>query len=83
MAAAGFLSRYMSGSLPYVSRHITVNTNVLSASLNTEHTSLPSLRQLTIKRIPVIRLLLSSSVFLALQTRRHLATVAITRERHT
>ena len=25
MAVAGFLTRYMSGSLPYVRRHITVN----------------------------------------------------------
>ena len=25
MAALGFLSRYLSGSLPYVRRHITVN----------------------------------------------------------
>ena len=32
MAAAGFLSRYLSGPLPYVRRHITVN--MLSASLN-------------------------------------------------
>ena len=30
MAAAGFLSRYMSGSLPYVCRHITVNKNMLN-----------------------------------------------------
>ena len=29
---AGFLSRYLNGSLPYVRRHISVN--VLSASLN-------------------------------------------------
>ena len=34
MAAAGFLSHYLSGPLPYVRRHITVNKNVLSASLN-------------------------------------------------
>ena len=34
VAAAGFLSRYLCGSLPYVRRHITVNKNVLSASLN-------------------------------------------------
>ena len=33
VAAAGFLSRYLSGCLPYVRRYITVN-NVLSASLN-------------------------------------------------
>ena len=32
MAAAGFLSRYLNGPLPYVRRHITVN--VLNASLN-------------------------------------------------
>ena len=31
VAAAGFLSRYLSGRLPYVWRHITVN--VLSATL--------------------------------------------------
>ena len=31
VAAAGFLSRYLNGPLPYVRRHITVN--VLSASL--------------------------------------------------
>ena len=30
----GFLSRYLNGPLPYVRRHITVNKNVLSASLN-------------------------------------------------
>ena len=34
MAAAGFFSGYLNGPLPYVSRHITVNENVLSASLN-------------------------------------------------
>ena len=34
MAAAGFLSHYLSGPLPYVQRHITVKENVLSASLN-------------------------------------------------
>ena len=36
MAAAGFLSRYLNGSLPYAQRHITVIIffNVLSASLN-------------------------------------------------
>ena len=35
MAAAGFLSHYLCGfNLPYVRRHITVNKNVLSASLN-------------------------------------------------
>ena len=34
VGAAGFLSRYLSDPLPYVRRHITVNTNVLSASLN-------------------------------------------------
>ena len=33
VAAAGFLSRYLSGPLPYVCRHVTVQ-NVLSASLN-------------------------------------------------
>ena len=33
MAAAGFLSGYLSGPLPYVRRHITVN-KMLSASLN-------------------------------------------------
>ena len=32
VAAAGFLSCYLSGPLPYVCRHI--NKNVLSASLN-------------------------------------------------
>ena len=30
----GFLSHYLSGPLPYAKRHITVNKNVLSASLN-------------------------------------------------
>ena len=30
----GFLSRYVNGPLPYVRRHITVNKNVMSASLN-------------------------------------------------
>ena len=30
----GFLSCYLNGPLPYVRHHITVNTNVLSASLN-------------------------------------------------
>ena len=34
MVAAGFLSHYLTGPLPYVRRHITVNYNVLSASLN-------------------------------------------------
>ena len=34
MAAAGFLSHYLSGPLPYVPRHITVKWNVLSVSLN-------------------------------------------------
>ena len=34
MVAAGFLSRYVNGPLPYVRRHITVNKNVLSVSLN-------------------------------------------------
>ena len=34
VSAAGFLSRYLNGCLPYVRRHITVNKNVLSASLN-------------------------------------------------
>ena len=34
MAAAGFLSHYMSGPLPYVRLHITIKKNVLSASLN-------------------------------------------------
>ena len=34
MVAADFLSHYMSGPLPYVRRHITVNKNVLSVSLN-------------------------------------------------
>ena len=34
MAAAGFLSRYLNGPLPYVLLHITVNKNVLSALLN-------------------------------------------------
>ena len=29
-----FLFRYLSGPLPYVRRHITVNKNVLSALLN-------------------------------------------------
>ena len=33
VAAAGFLSRYLSVPLPYVRQHITVN-KVLSASLN-------------------------------------------------
>ena len=39
MAAAGFLSRYLSGPLPYVRRHITVN-KMLSASLNKTFPSL-------------------------------------------
>ena len=34
VSAAGFLSRYLTGPLPYVRRHITVNDNVLSTSLN-------------------------------------------------
>ena len=34
VAAAGFLSHYLSSHLPYVRRHITVNKNVLSATLN-------------------------------------------------
>ena len=34
VAAAGFFSHYPSGPLPYAQRHITVNKNVLSASLN-------------------------------------------------
>ena len=34
VSTAGFLSRYLNGCLPYVRRHITVNKNVLSASLN-------------------------------------------------
>ena len=34
MAAVGFLSRSLNGPLPYVRCHITVNKNVLSASLN-------------------------------------------------
>ena len=34
MAAPGFLSHYLSDSLSYVQRHITVNKNVFSASLN-------------------------------------------------
>ena len=34
VAAAGFLSPSLSGSLPYVWRHITVNKIVLSVSLN-------------------------------------------------
>ena len=36
LAAVGFLSRYLSGHLPYVRRHIAVlyNKNVLSVSLN-------------------------------------------------
>ena len=34
VAAAGLLSRYLNGPLPYVRRHITVNKNVLTASLN-------------------------------------------------
>ena len=33
MVAAGFLSHYLSSSLPYVRRHITIN-KILSASLN-------------------------------------------------
>ena len=40
MAAAVFLSRYPNGLLPYVRRHITVNKNVLSASLNKTFPSL-------------------------------------------
>ena len=34
MVAAGFHAAYLNGPLPYVQRHITVNKNVLSASLN-------------------------------------------------
>ena len=34
VAAAGFLSHYLSGPLPYAGWHITVNKNVLSESLN-------------------------------------------------
>ena len=34
VAAAGFLSRYLNGSLPYLRRHMIVNKNVLDASLN-------------------------------------------------
>ena len=33
-------SLYLNGSLPYVRRHLTVNKNVLSASLNKTLTSL-------------------------------------------
>ena len=33
MAAAGFLSHYLGGPLPYMQHHITVNKIVLSASL--------------------------------------------------
>ena len=42
VAAAGFLSHYLNGPLPYVRRHITVNKNVLSASLNNTFPSFPS-----------------------------------------
>ena len=42
VGAAGFLSRYLSDPLPYVRRHITVNTNVSSASLNKTIPSFPS-----------------------------------------
>ena len=34
VVTAGFLSRYLNCSLPYVRRHITVNIKCLSASLN-------------------------------------------------
>ena len=34
VAAAGFLSHYLSGPLTYVRGHITVKYNVLSSSLN-------------------------------------------------
>ena len=34
MVAAGFLSHYLSGPIPYIRRDKTVNKNVLSASLN-------------------------------------------------
>ena len=43
MAAAGFLSHYMSGILPYVRRSITVN--MLSASLNNTFPCYSSLNQ--------------------------------------
>ena len=54
MAAAGFLSHYLSGPLPYVRRHITVKENALSASLNKTFLSflpsfLPSNRTLFFK----------------------------------
>ena len=48
MAAAGFLSRYMSGPVPYVSRHITVKKNVLSASVNNFFSSFQWLMMTTI-----------------------------------
>ena len=47
MAAAGFLSRYLSGPVPYVRRHIAVN-NVLSASLN--KTLLPPFYYLSLEK---------------------------------
>ena len=34
MAAVGFLSNYLSGPLPYVRRHITINKMCSSASIN-------------------------------------------------
>ena len=34
LTAVGFLSNYLNSPLPYAQRYITVNTNVLSASLN-------------------------------------------------
>ena len=34
VATSGFLSRSVNGLLPYVRRHITVDQNVLSVSLN-------------------------------------------------
>ena len=44
MVTAGFPSCYLNGPLPYVQLHITVNKNVLSASLNK---TFPSFRNIT------------------------------------
>ena len=45
MVAAGFLSRYLRGPLPYVRHHITVNKNVLSVLLNKIKYFLPYYRK--------------------------------------
>ena len=57
MAAAGFLSHYLSGPLPYVRRHITIKQNVLSASLNKTFPSFLSLLTLISKGRQALALL--------------------------